>query len=271
VSRPRRARAVCALSLAGAMALPALARAQVAQPPAEQTSPAQPPPEPPSEAPAEPTPQVLEPLVITQRLPPLRVTVASELPDVTLPMTNDEARAHIVARRGTRILLGTLSSLGATAVGGGITALGVILPLTVCSFGCGGGNTIASISLGVTLGLGSLFAIPAAYVLGASRFGVRGSYGATFGGWWIGAAGSALLGTLGGFAASRSAVALVAVETVAATLPFVGMAVAFELSAEVEPAVRERRRAPQTASAWSAIPALALGPNGPGLSWTGTF
>jgi hypothetical protein len=214
---------------------------------------------------------VLEPLVITQRLPPLRVTVESAVPEVTLPMTNDEARAHIVARRGTRILLGTLASLGASAVGGGITALGVTLPLALCSFRCSGG-TVASITLGVTFGLGTIFAIPAAYVLGASRFGVRGSYGATFGGWWIGAAGSALLGTLGGIAASRSVGALIAVETVTATLPIVGMAIAFELSAEVEPAVRERRRAPQlSSSAWSAIPSLALGPNGPGLSWTGTF
>jgi hypothetical protein len=249
------------------MSLPSVARAQVAEPPPSQ------PPEAPPAAPTEaPATTVLEPLVITQRLPPLRVTVESAVPDVALPMTNDEARAHIVARRGTRILLGTLSSLGATAVGGGITALGVILPLVSCSFGCSGGGTIGSITLGVTFGLGTIFAIPAAYVLGASRFGVRGSYAATFGGWWIGAAGSALLGTLGGIAASRSAGAFIAVETVTATLPFVGMAIAFELSAEVEPAVRERRRAPPlSSSAWSAIPSLALGPNGPGLSWTGTF
>ncbi len=184
-------------------------------------------------------------------------------------MPADEQREHVLARRGTRVLIGTLAGLGTLALSGGITALGVIAPLLACgsSFGCAGGQ-VGAISLGVLLGVGSTFAVPAGYVFGAARYGVQGSYWATFGGFWGGVGVGTLITTLAAAVAARSTAAITIMFTIAALMPSLGMALAFEYTAEVTPQVRQRRNA---RSAPIALPSLLATHNALGISWSGAF
>lgn len=212
------------------------------------------------------TPQPAQPTTLGP--PPLYGTVttieaadpAVQLPSISVPATlqfsvsatpppTTDPRFH---QRFTRIALSTLVSLGATLVTSSITAGAASLVVSPCSW-CG---QTTSIVVAVSLAAASPFAVSATYLLAANRMGARGSYWATLGGFAIGA----LVG--GGIAGltlalsnpwAPSAVAL----AFAATLPFVGQAIGYELSAQPvnSPADRSSARL-------SVHPSLALGRDG---------
>jgi MFS family permease len=216
----------------------------------------------------EPAPSVeLGPMRVPTQLAPTRVDVDPEPP----AQSAVDARAMVQERRATRVAVAGLAGLGAIALAGGVTLLGVAVPLWICSpFSCPAGSATA-IALGVTLGIGSTFAVPAAYVLAASQTGVRGSYWATFGGFWSGTAVGALLTMTGIFTRLNSTGGWVVLSTISGVMPLLGMATAFELTAEPAPANSDRRAWRRAPATFAMLPSINVHEHGASLSISSVF
>lgn len=210
--------------------------------------------------------------------PPLYGTVttieaadpAVQLPSITVPATlqfsvsattppTTDPRFH---HRFTRVALSTLVSLGATLVTSSLTAGAASLAVSPCSW-C---SQTTSIMVAVSLAAAAPFAVSATYLLAANRMGARGSYWATLAGFAIGA----LVG--GGLAGLTAALSYpwppsVVALAFAATLPFVGQSIGYELSAQAVTLAADRAFARV-----SVLPSLALGRDGNvSLAATGQF
>lgn len=180
-------------------------------------------------------------------------------------LTPSERDAIIARTRALRLTIGSLAGFGALTLGTGVTTLAIVLPPLACGF-CGGGTGGAlSAGLGITLGIATTFLAPAAFVFGASRQGVLGSYWATFGGFWLGLIGGSLLtaaSALGGLGW------LQATATLAVFFPLIGMAIGHELSAT---AVREGGQTAPTAGISRGFPFVALGDRSASAGWIALF
>ncbi len=191
--------------------------------------------------------------------------------DRELPQSAVDPRAMVHERRATRLAVAGLAGLGAIALAGGVTLLGVTVPLLTCSpFSCSGGSG-AAIALGVGLGVGSSFAVPAAYVLAASQTGVRGSYWATFGGFWAGTAVGTLLTMAGIFTRLTSLGGWIVLGTLSGVMPMLGMATAFELTAEPAPANSDRRAQRRAPATVAMLPSISVHEHGASLSISSAF
>ncbi len=202
---------------------------------------------------SEPAPEIT-PLVINTTpaisLPAARVPTLEELRFApgSAARIADENNTRFRARTRERILSATLASIGAAAIGGGLSAGGAMVPLVLC-WSCAG-QTIASGAVFGAMAAATAFLIPAAYQGLANRFDARGSYWATFAGFVGGAAAGALFATPILTIRAISAPVAYTVLATAAVLPFVGQALGYELSARPLLA-HETPRAPR-APQWAA-------------------
>lgn len=191
--------------------------------------------------------QAIEPPDSAQLLAPIIVPPALVFatPRVTTPVPSTRFQD-----RFARVSIATLASAGTTLITGSLTAGAVFLANT-CGWSCA---LSTSITVGSTLSLLSLFAVPATYSLAADRFGSRGSFWATFGGFSIGALIGAGIVALDVVASARGPSAISV--SIAAMLPFVAQALAYELVAQ--PALVDP---PRTARRNAVLPTIALGDN----------
>ncbi len=187
------------------------------------------------------------------------------------PQSAVDPRAIVYERRATRLAVAGLAGLGAIALAGGVTLLGVTVPLLVCGPSICPGASVGSIALGVALGVGSTFAVPAAYVLAASQAGVRGSYWATFGGFWAGTAVGTLLTMAGIFTRLTSTAGWIVLGTLSGVMPLLGMATAFELTAEPAPANSDRRAQRRAPATVAMLPSINVHEHGASLSISSVF
>lgn len=180
------------------------------------------------------------------------------------PLTPSEQDVIIRRSRLLRLTIGNLAGFGGLVLGSGLTAGAITLPLIACGFSCAGGSAV-SIGLGLSFSIATTFLSPAAFVFGASRQGVRGSYWATFGGFWLGLVAGGLL------TGASAAVGLVAVEVtsvLSVLLPFLGMSIGHELSAV---AVREDEPQAQRVGILRGFPTFALSDRGANVGWYAQF
>lgn len=213
-------------------------------------------------APRAPSPEPL-------RLPPFRVAPSEAAPAFELMPLNDEQRRGWIAQtRFRRVALGSFASLGTTALVAGLAGGGVALVSVSCSIGCSS-NAWLFVAIPSVAAVAGLFALPAVFLAGAERYGVRGSYWATFGGLLIGLGASAAV-VLGSLAVRTAPEVIIVSSTVGALLPFAGMAIGFELTARVhdEGPLRESGR---SAAASLGFPTVAIERDRFSLGWTGTF
>jgi|LNFM01.1.fsa_nt_gb hypothetical protein len=208
-------------------------------------------------------PLVLEPMFVSAvRYPLLRDD--PETNRATLSAVEQEA--IITRTRGVRVAIGNLAAFGGLVIGSGLTAIGVAGPLILCGLSCGSGGSAFIAGIGATLGIGTTFLAPAAFVYGASRLGVRGSYWATFGGFWLGLLGSGLFSGLSGFSGNAGVIQVTS--AIALFFPFVGMSIGHELTAT---ASREGDERPRNASILQGFPLIAVTPTSASLGWTAQF
>ncbi|MBL8684925.1 MAG: hypothetical protein JNK05_37460 [Myxococcales bacterium] len=179
-------------------------------------------------------------------------------------LTPSERDAIIARTRALRLTIGGLAGFGGLVLGTGLTVLIATVPPLACGISCGGIGAISA-GLGLTFGVATTFLAPAAFVFGASRQGVRGSYWATFGGFWLGLIGGSLLtgaSVFGGLGL------LQATATISVFLPVVGMAIGHELSAT---AVREGEQTAPIAGISQGFPFVALGDRSASAGWIAQF
>jgi hypothetical protein len=212
-------------------------------------------------APTQPAPMQLEPVRIGPALPAPTFE--------RVPLTDAQRGEWIERTRVRRLALGSLASLGVTALMGGVAASSVALGVIACTGFCTS-SIVTAIVLPSGIGVAAVFVLPAVFLAGAQRYGVRGSYWATFGGLWLGlATGSGMVA--GALAARANTAAMSVVTSVAAILPFAGMSLAFELTARVddERPLREHRAA--RSATRSGLPLLSIERDRVSVGWSGWF
>jgi MFS family permease len=203
---------------------------------------------------------------ITVPIAPAVAPVIDREPLRPVVFATPPSREAFDARRGVRITAAIGASLGAGIAGALVSAGAFLIPTASCSFCVP--PSFFTYTLGFTLGLGTTFFMPGAYVLAANHFNARGSYWITFGGFWGGALVGGLLGSV--TAASGQLVIAIGDLVLGGLMPLAGMAIAYELSATPvdDDDALSARRAPSVQ--WT--PSLAFGPRGePSLSLVGSF
>jgi hypothetical protein len=168
-------------------------------------------------------------------------------------------------------VLGELAAIGALAGGGLLTLVaiygsgqpGFIFP----TFGPG------SYVLGTVLGIGSSFAVAAAYYGASNAFGARGSSWATFAGFWIGLVPGGLLIPFSLIGSPPNGNFAFVGGILLSVGAFVGMPIAYELSASPVAATgsSSSARRGSVARPWFAIPSFAVGANSVSLQVAGSF
>jgi hypothetical protein len=214
--------------------------------------------------PAEQRSLVLAPMIVPTVRPSLLPGDSEAIRVEPRGLTPSERDAIIARTRALRLTIGSLAGFGGLVLGTGLTALVVTVPPLACGFSCGGFGALSA-GLGLTFGVATTFLAPAAFVFGASRQGVRGSYWATFGGFWLGLLGGGLLSGASAFAGLG---VFQATSTISVFLPLVGMAIGHELSAT---AVREGEQTAPTAGISAGFPFFALGDRSASAGWIAQF
>jgi hypothetical protein len=126
-----------------------------------------------------PQPSVeLQPIVVP--VAPAVAPVIDREPPRSVVFATPPSREAFDARRGVRVTAAIGASLGAGIAGALVSAGAFLIPTASCSLCIP--PSFFTYALGFTLGVGTTFFMPGAYVLAANHFNARGSYWITFGG-----------------------------------------------------------------------------------------